>query len=186
MTRYSTTLSIVINKKAFKDSDWLITLLTQKHGKIICIAKGAHNIRSHRSSSLQLGNIIKAHLYTKDNFCWLTECQTIVSFLQKPKNLAQINLLFYFLELVNLVIAENQNIDDAYQISRDLITSINHNRVADYLNNEIKLISALGFGLPIDIQQSFADNNFRRCQQLIQSFLETIIERPLESQKLFS
>jgi DNA repair protein RecO len=185
MSRYLTTLGIVIKRNVYRESDLVITLLTPTLGKIVTIAKGARNIKSTRLSHLQLGNTIKAHLYQKDNRFWLTEGVSTVNFLNSPKNLSQLNLLFYFLELINRVIAENQQIDQIFSISSNLISAINTHQAKDYIQNEIALISVLGFGLPDVIIELFKSQHYRSCQSHINRFLETITEKPFESNKLF-
>jgi len=163
-----------------------MTLLTPHHGKIIALAKGAKTIRSRRLSSLQLGNTIKAQIYNKNDYRWLSESQTINSFLKKPKNLIQSNLLFYFLEILNQFIAENQQINNIYQISQNIIKSIQDNSFNKFIKYEIDFIQNLGFGLPKKITILYESKNYRQCQQAIKSFLESIIQKPLTSNKLFN
>jgi DNA repair protein RecO (recombination protein O) len=185
MERYKTVQGIVINKKTIREADLLVTLLTPRDGKITALAKGAKNIKSSRIGCLQLGNIIKAQLYQKNNYLWLSEAQTVVQFLQESKTLAQINLLFYFLELANRLIAENQQIEKIYEISEKIIESINKNSVNRFIENEIKFIEILGFGLPPEIKKHFSEKNYKASQKLIKAFFESIVEKPLESNKLF-
>lgn len=185
MDKYKTTEAIVINHHSSKEVDSLITLLTPRDGKIVALAKGAKNIRSSRLGSLQLGNIIKVHLYQKNDFLWVSEAQTISQFLQTNKSLTQLNLLFYFLELINRFIAENQQIEGVYIISKNIIESINKNQVNRYIDNEIKLLDNLGFGVPPEIIISFQKKDYPTTQKLIKKFFENIIEKPLESNKLF-
>jgi len=185
MEKYQSTLGIVINKKTIKETDVLITLLTPKKGKITTLAKGAKNIRSSRLSTLQLGNIIQAHLYYKNEYTWLTESKTITPFLQHDKTLAQLNLLFYFLEIVNNLIADNQQIEGIYEISQKIINAINNNLVDQYIKNEILFLQVLGFGLPQEIIDYYQKKDYKTTQQLIKRYFESIIEKPLESNKLF-
>ena len=185
MDKYQNTIGIVINKKTVKETDLLITLLTPRLGKIIALAKGAKNIKSSRLSSLQLGNTVKVQLYQKNDFLWLSEAQTITPFLQSEKNLTQLNLLFYFLEILNRLIAENQQIENIYQISQEIIDAINQNQLNRYIKNEILFIETLGFGIPNEINQYFEKKDYKTTQQLIKGFFESIIEKPLESNKLF-
>jgi len=185
MDKYKTTEAIVINRHNSKETDSLITLLTPRDGKIIALAKGAKNIKSSRLGSLQLGNIIKAHLYQKNDFLWISETQTINQFLQTNKSLTQLNLLFYFLEIINRFIAENQQLEGIYIISKNIIESINKNQVNRYIDNEIKLLDNLGFGIPPEILDSFQKKDYPTTQKLIKKFFESIIEKPLESNKLF-
>jgi len=184
MSRYLTTQGIVIKRNIYQESDLIVTLLTPNLGKIVTVAKGARNIKSTRLSNLQLGNTIKAHLYHHDNRYWLSESVSVVNFLNSSKNLSQLNLLFYFLELINRVIAENQQIDGVYSISTNLISAIDSHQAKNYLENEIDLITTLGFGLPDEITTYFESQQYRLCQQKINSFLESITEVRFESQKL--
>ena len=185
MERYQSTIGIVINKKTVKESDLLVTVLTQKLGKIVALAKGAKNIKSSRLGNLQLGNTIKLQLYQKDNFTWISETQNIIPFLQTDKSLAQLNLLFYFLEIANQLIAENQQIESIFEVSQKIIDAINKNLINQYIFNEIKFLELLGFGVPLEIKQSFSQKNYKESQKLIKRFFESIIEKPLESNKLF-
>lgn len=185
MEKYFTIESLVINKKTIKETDLLITLLTPKKGKIIALAKGVKNIKSKRLGNLQLGNIIKAHIYSKNDFFWISETESISPFLQKNKNLIQINLLFYFLEILNRFIAENQHIENVYEISQKIVNAINKNFFIDYIKNEINFIKVLGFGLPSEITIAYNNKDYKTCQMFIKKFFESIIEKPLESNKLF-
>ncbi|MGI5841432.1 MAG: DNA repair protein RecO [Patescibacteria group bacterium] len=185
MEKYKTVQAIVINKKSYKEKDLLITLLTQNDGKIRALAKGAISIKSSRLGSLQLGNVIKAHLYSNNDFIWISETKTITPFLQNDISLVQLNLLFYFLELINSLIAENQQIHGVYQISRNIVEAINQSRLQTYIQNEIKLLEVLGFGVPNEIVTSFQKQDYKQCQKLIKTHFESIIEKPLESNKLF-
>lgn len=185
MSRYLNTLGIVIKKKCYRDSDIQITLLTPKHGKIQALAKGAQSIKSTRLSTLQLGNIIKASLYQNQHQNWLSESVTVTPFLSTSKSLTQYNLLFYYLEMINRFIAENQQIESMFQISQDLIISINTNNFNKFINQEILLLENLGFGVPPQILETYQNKHFSECQKHIKNYIESIIEKPLQSNKLF-
>lgn len=185
MPHFHNTLGIVIKSKTIKESDLIVTLLTPNLGKITVLAKGAKNIKSSRLGSLQLGNIIKAHLYQKNDFLWLAESTTVSQFLRTKKNLTQLNLLFYFLELLNYFIADNQQINTIYPIAEKVITAINYNNLAEFIKYEITFVQALGFGLPENIQKIYDQKDYITCQKLLKTHLESIIEKPLQSNKLF-
>ena len=172
-------------QKTSKESDLLVTLLTPKMGKITAIAKGAKNIKSSRLGNLQLGNTIKVQLYQKEILPDF-RVRKYFSFPPRYQNLAQLNLLFYFLEIVNLLIAENQHLDRIFEISQNIITAINKNLIRQYIQNEIYFLETLGFGVPLDIKTSFAQKDYKTSQKLIKRFFESIIEKPLQSNKLFT
>lgn len=185
MNHYSSTQGLVINKKNIKESDILITLLTPSQGKITALAKGVKNIKSSRIGSLQLGNLVKISLYTKNDFTWISEAQTITPFFKTKKNLAQVNLLFYFLEIINILIVENQHIPQVFEISKNIIESINQNLVKKYLFNEIKLLKILGYGPTPEIEEAYLQNDHKITQKYIKQYFESIIEKPLKSNELF-
>ena len=185
MRSYKTLQCLVINKKIIRDNDLLLTLLSSSEGKITAIAKGIRTIKSRRLGSVQLGNTIKAHLYFKDNYAYLSETETIYSFMNHNKNLIQHNLLYYFLETINNLIAPNQYIPKVWDICQNIIVSIGENKFQRYIFYEIQLIKKLGFGLPQEIVDSYNKKDYKCTQKLIKSFFESIIEKPIESNKLF-
>lgn len=185
MPQYQTVTALVINKRLYKEKDLFVTLLTPDLGKISVLAKGAQSIKSSRLGSLQLGNTIKGQIYEKNSFLWLSEASTVNPFLQTEKKLVQLNLLFYFLELINLLIAENQDIDGVFEISQKIIIAIENNNFADFIRNEIDLIKTLGFGIPPEVEKFYSQKDYKSAQTNIRRFFESIVEKPLESNKLF-
>ncbi|MBP9817782.1 DNA repair protein RecO [Candidatus Shapirobacteria bacterium] len=185
MNRHRAGTGIVLKKTGLNEADYLLTLLTEDYGKITCLAKGVKNIKSHRLGSLQIGNVIKYSTYSKNNYSWLSESITIFPFLQTEKSLTQLNLLFYILEIINLFIAEDQNIDGIYPVVEKLIKAISLNRFGDLITQEIALIDTLGFGTPPEIHSAHESNDLPATQKLIKQYLESIIEKPLQSSKLF-
>jgi len=186
MEHFSSTLAIVIKSRNLRESDLNLTLLTPNLGKITVFAKGAKNIRSRRLGTLQLGNIIKAQLYQQNGRYWLSESVAINSFLQNRKNLTQLNLLFYFLEILNYLIADNQQIDGIYDISHNLIAAIRLNRLDRFIFHEIEFAKLLGFGIPDTIDQLYSQADYIGCQHQLKTLFESIIEHPLKSHRLFS
>lgn len=185
MEHFQNTVGIVIKTRTVKESDIRVTLLTPELGKITTLAKGAKNIKSSRLGTLQLGNIIKAHLYRKNDFLWLSESSTISQFLHTKKSLTQLNLLFYILEIINYFIAEDQVIPGVYHICEQLITSVNQNNFAAFIKYEIEFINVLGFGIPEQINEKYSQKDYISTQKLLKRHLESIIEKPLQSDKLF-
>jgi len=185
MNRYLSAQAIVIRKQNLRDSDILYTFLTPTLGKLVALAKNIRQAKSRRLGHLQLGNLVKVSFYSINHQYWISEASTINSFLINKKNLTQFNLLFYFLEILNNSIAEGQIIDNIYVITNNLINSINKNKFSDFIDSEIKLMASLGFGIPQEILNSYHQNDLKQCQLHIKNFLESVIEKPLHSNKLF-
>jgi DNA repair protein RecO len=185
MPRYLTSKAIVINHRDFLESDQFISLLTENDGKIVAIAKGVRSPKSHRRGSLELGNIIKAVVYEKNDHYWLTDTAVISHTLSATKSLTQLNLIFYFLEITNHFVAENQQLDGVFDTVSGLLHAVNNNDFNSLIRHEISLLDALGFGIPDEISTTYNQQNLSDCQKHIKTFLESIIERPLKSSRLF-
>lgn len=185
MASYLTTTAIVINRRKFLESDQSIILLTPELGKITTVAKGITSPKSRRQGHLEPGNIIKAQLYQKQDRYWLTETSVTEHVLSSARSLTQLNLIFYFLEIINQSVAENQQIDGIYQVTRSIINAVDQNQFVSLLQQEINLLDLLGFGVPTEITDFYQDKKYPECQNRIRLFLESIMEKPLKSSRLF-
>ncbi len=185
MNRFQSTIGLVINRQLRGDKDQVITILTPQLGKIQTISKNILHPKSHRSSALQLGNLVKVQLYQKNNRYWLSEAISITSFLANHKNLSQLNLLFYFLELLNRFVKDNQHIDTLFDVSTSAVAAIGQNQFKKFIQQEIFLLQILGFGVPTQIHHTFQLQQLGPCQKQLHHYFESILEQPLESPKLF-
>jgi len=178
--------AIIVNIRNSREKDIQITILTPNLGKINVVAAGAKSIKSVRSQSLQLGNIVSVSLYQKNNFYWLTESQSILSFLQKDHQLVQLNLLFYFLEIIKNFAPESESSPVLFELSATAITSLYNNQWPKFIKNQIDILNTLGFGAPLDLQQNYLDKNYQLAQQQLILYFESILQKPLASHKLLT
>lgn len=187
MPKFLNTTALVINKKRRREGDIIVTLFTESLGKINCIAKGAQSLKSRRLGHLETGNIIKVSLFEKDSYYWLSESETLIPFLKSSTStLSQINLLFYFLEIVNALLPTEQIQPGLYQLTLDSIKAISQNSFSHFIHKEILFLEKLGYGVPKNITDAFAQKDYKYCQKLVKNYCESIIEKPLKSYKLFS
>lgn len=185
MPKFVNTIAVVINKRRQKEGDLLITLFTPNLGKIRCIAKGVQSLKSRRLGHLEIGSIIKTSLYEKNSYYWISESESISSFLRTSSSLSQINMLFYFLEIVNTLLPIEQNQPELYQIIVNVVEAISLNHFSIFIQQEILFLEKLGYGIPIDITNSFLNKDYKNTQLLIKRYCESIIEKPLKSSTLF-
>ncbi|HBP51152.1 MAG: repair protein RecO protein [Candidatus Shapirobacteria bacterium GW2011_GWE1_38_10] len=185
MPKFITTTGVVINKQKRKEGDLLTTIFTPNLGKINCIAKGAQSLKSRRLGHLEIGTLIKASLYEKNSYYWLSETESISSFLHTSSSLSQIALLFYFLEIVNTLLPLGQKEPQLYQIIVKAIEAISLNQFSLFIKQEISFLEKLGYGIPKEIIISFENKDYKNTQPLIKRFCESIIEKQLKSSTLF-
>lgn len=178
--------AIVINLKKTAEQDLDVCLYCLKIGKIYAKAKGASKITSSRLSNLQPGNLIHLSLYEKKDNYWISQTKSIYSFMTKNKSLTQVNLLFYLLEFCYRILPNSQPNPSVFTEVRSAIQSIDDNQMGKFIQKEINIIKFLGYGTPNSIQQAIISSDAKQAHQLLKIYIESILERPLESQKLFN
>lgn len=182
--RHVSTSGWIISRSTH-ESDLRLVILTLTLGKIFATAKGAQKITSQRLGMLQPGNEVKILLYTKNDYSWVSESKILFHFLHHQKSLTQINLLFYFLEVINALIPPHHSDRFTYELVSELIHAIESDNFYLLIGSEIKLIGQLGFGPPINIIDLYKNQNLSACQQMLNSYLQSLIERPLFTPQLF-
>jgi len=184
VSSYLKTKAIIINKKVYRENDLLITVLSQNQGKLFFIAKGASSSKSNRNATLQLGNIVSLDLYQKNNFYWLSDSVTLKNLFKNRKSLNQIKFTFYFLEVLNQLVAENLHQELIFDKSISIISAIENKSFSKYVDHLINLIKILGYGIPENITTSQRQDQYLTCQKLLINYIQTIIELPLQTSKI--
>lgn len=184
MSEFIVTRCLVINRVP-KEKNINLTLLSDKLGKISATASGAQKINSRRLGQIQLGNIINAHLYRHQNNFWLSEVTAESIFLERDITLAQSNLLFLTLEILNRLLPFEQNQPQIFTTAVKIIADIKKNSFAGFIFHEINLLYQLGFGPPEEITAAFGQKKYRECQQMLIAYLESIADYHFQSPKLW-
>lgn len=178
--------AIIINLKKTAELDLSACMYCLKLGKIYAKAKGASKITSSRLGALQPGNIISLSLHEKNNIYWVSQTKSVCSFMTKSRSLTQVNLLFYLLEFCYRILPSSQSNSNIFFEIKSAIDSIGNGQIGKFIQKEINIIKLLGYGTPPLIQQAISAHDAKQAHQLLKSYIESILEKPLESQKLFN
>lgn len=167
--------AIVLRFVNFSEADRLVSLFTQKRGKITCLAKGVRKINSKRSGHLQTFSQITAQVSETKGLDIITQAQNINNFAQLRKDLDLTQMAFTACELVNSLTAESQAQPETYALLSRFLTHLNTGKP---INNAVfefqkKLLELLGFGVP--------DNS---TPQSLETFTEEIIGHSLKSPEI--
>jgi len=95
------TKGIVIRRKDVHEADKIITLFTEKNGKVIARAKGVRRILAKNSGSVELFNLADFVLVQGKAFDILASGTIIESFSALKKNLNKTSIAYYFAELID-------------------------------------------------------------------------------------
>src|SRR6185503_8761599 len=89
-------LGIVLKRTNTGETDRVVSLLTQEHGKLVAIAKGVRKMSSSRRADLEPGNYIKAQFVVTKSMPILTQTKLIDDCSQIRQSLPEIRKLTQF------------------------------------------------------------------------------------------
>lgn len=165
---------IVIKRINIGEADKLITFFTKQKGKIVCLAKGIRKIFSKRASSLELFNHVSMYIVKGKNLDVVAEVKTLHSFCCLQKKLTLLSNVYYLIELIDRLTAENQDNIQIYELLLNKLILINKTQTVqekDIIEFQRCLLLALGFGLP----------NQANCR--FDWYIEKILERKINSKR---
>ena len=103
------TLALVIREVPLNENDKLITLLTDKVGKITILARGVKGIRSKNAPAVQLYCFSRYELTEKNGRYLLKTAELKESFYALRDDLLRYSLAAYFAEVADTMGTENEN-----------------------------------------------------------------------------
>ncbi len=148
----TTTKAIILRCIDYQDSSKILTVLSQTHGKISLIAKGAKRPKSKFAGSLEVGNILEVTYYYKSSRGVQTLSEVSIDYqsLEFRKDFERASILYSSLELITQLIHENEENQDFFAFSYNLIKWLGETEtvspsVLPYV--QIRLAQLLGVGL---------------------------------------
>ncbi|MBI2011826.1 DNA repair protein RecO [Candidatus Daviesbacteria bacterium] len=140
-----TTEGLILKRSNFGEADRVLTVLTDRYGKISVIAKGVRRITSRRAGNVELLNRVKLHLFKAKNYN-LTEAESIETFPKLKENLTLSTTAFHILELIDRLTAEEQKSPKLYELSISIFRILEQNPRQIFIRGfEVKILSLLGF-----------------------------------------
>lgn len=140
-----TTEALILKRKNFGEADKILTVLTDRLGKISVNARGVRKITSRRAGNVELLNRVKLHLFKAKSYT-LQEAESIETFAVLKKNLTLTTVAFHIIELLDKLIPEEQPNPMVYKLSIETLQTLQENPRQIILRSfEVKLLSYLGF-----------------------------------------
>jgi DNA repair protein RecO len=119
----TTSKAIVLRSIDYQGSSKIITVLSQTHGKIALIAKGAKKPKNKLAGTIEVGNILEVTYYYKAsrNIQTLAEASIEYQSLNFRKDFERASILYSTLELISQLIHENEENDQLFLFSSTFI-----------------------------------------------------------------
>jgi DNA repair protein RecO (recombination protein O) len=148
------TQAIVLKSMNLSESDRLVTFLTEVHGKVKCVAKGARKAKNCFWGSLEPMTQIQLIYFGKENqsLYRLNQSDIIESFQSIREDFAKLYTGVYFLELIDSMILEGHSDKHIYNLLQQTLTAVKQQSELGSLIRlfEIRLLSLSGYKPQID------------------------------------
>ncbi len=171
-------VGIIIHQTRFGEADKFVKILTQNHGLVDVVAKGARRLTSRKSSHLDNLNLIRFNTNRGGSPQYLSQVETVEAFPKIKSNLHKIRTCFYLTEVLKHTLVEGQPDNALFDALKQFLIQLN-NLSDDESSRDLSvefqhfLINHLGFPPPTD----------DRPEALV-SYFESLIDRRLTSPKL--
>ena len=144
---------IIIKEVAYKDNDKIVTILTDKLGKISCLAKGAKKTNSPILANCQYLVYSEFVLYKSKTFYHINSASVINLFYNFRIDFDKLQIGFELTRILQIVVDENEDTSNILKLFLNTIYALENfdkNSKLVVASFKIKLFSLLGFAPRID------------------------------------
>ena len=143
------TRAIVIKSMNLSESDRLITFMTENHGKVKCVAKGARKAKNQFWGSLEPMSLIHLIYFGREHqsLFRLNHSDIIESFQTIRDNFDKLYTGIYFLDLIDAMILEGHWEPKVFELLYQALAALNQQNELEPLRRlfEIRLLSLSGY-----------------------------------------
>lgn len=143
------TRAIVIKSMNLSESDRLITFMTENHGKVKCVAKGARKAKNQFWGSLEPMSLIHLIYFGREHqsLFRLNNSDIIESFQTIRDDFDKLYTGIYFLDLINAMILEGHWEPKVFGLLYQALAALNQQTELEPLRRlfEIRLLSLSGY-----------------------------------------
>lgn len=174
------THAIVLKRRNASETDRILTIFSNKYGRIRVYARGVRRVHSRRSAYLEVFSHTVLMLHRGKTWDSVTEASPIHVFSALRQSLPRVSHAYYLCELVDALLPERQEHRDVYTLLLGALTALN-----DIEGND-----------PVEVSEQFALELLRILGYLardrtipsgqIEPYIERIIEKRLRAPRILS
>ena len=154
MRQELTTLAFVVRTRPYGESDRIVTLITEHHGKVTGIAKGAKNSRRRFAGTLEPFVHIRAVFQQRSasELVFLLRCELLGTLRSLTRDLDRYAAGSYILELTDRMVLGRESGRDVYRLVQDALGLLDAGVPSDGLLRafELHLLAASGYAPALD------------------------------------
>lgn len=177
MSRTYNTVGIVLKRRNYGEADRLVTILTRDYGKVTVLAKGVRKINSKRSGSIEPGTKADFQVIKGRGMDLLAQAKILDSYAESKNGLIRMTQLYQWLEIVELLTAEDQEQAEVFDLADEVLTKLskNGNKKVALVNGVGRLLTFLGF---LDTPEV--------PEERLKLIIEELINQPLKAKRFLT
>jgi DNA repair protein RecO (recombination protein O) len=148
------TPALVLRTRPYGESDRIVTLITEEHGKLAGIAKGAKNSRRRFGGTLEPFVLIRAVFRQRSTseLVFLLRCELVSSLGAFTRDLDRFAAGSYVLELTDRMVFGRESGREIYRLALDTLTLLDAGAPVDPVLRafELHLLAASGYAPALD------------------------------------
>ena len=153
------TKAIILKSVDYQESSKIITVLSEEHGKIALIARGAKRPKGKFSGIIEIGNVLDIVYYYKSTrgVQSLSEATVHYSNLSFRRDIERASILYATLELVGQLVHENENNETIFEFLLKFISwlgDLEYVFASIFCYVQIRCAELSGFNLTLEIDDT--------------------------------
>ncbi len=147
MKKFYSSSGLILAKYDYGEADCIFFILTPDLGKISLIARGVKKITSRKRSAMEVFNIVRFKARRTQNMFFAEEVELVWRFKRDRVDLKRISLAYYFSEVLDKILGENEPNKVVFDFSVNFLKKIDKTQNLKYLRIDFvkKLLVLLGF-----------------------------------------
>jgi DNA repair protein RecO (recombination protein O) len=152
--REVSTAALVLRTRAYGESDRIVTFITEQHGKVTGIAKGARNSRRRFAGTLEPFVHVRAVFQQRQtsDLVFLVRCEHLGSLRAFGRDLDRFAAGSYVLELTDRMVHGRESGHEVYRLVRDALGHLDAGAACETLLRafELQLLGVTGWAPALD------------------------------------
>ncbi len=146
------TKAIVLKCRNFGEADRVLMLLSEDHGKLEAVVKGARRPRSRFVGSTMPFNLIQIMLFSGKNLDTLSQAELLHSFSGLREDLTRMAYASFWAELVDRFVPEREEAREIFRFLLAAFVTLEGNKDPELLNLafQLRLLIYLGYQPELD------------------------------------
>ncbi len=139
---------LVIQERELGENDKLLTVLSERYGKLYVVGKGVKSIKNRHMHCCHLLSYVTFNLRRKGNYYYITESDLIENFYDIRNDILKLSLSAYICDVINHIVQEGVGEDTILRLALNTLYAIltdKHPLETIRASFQIKLLAEAGF-----------------------------------------